>query len=314
MQCEATARQVMILDCTFPPEIRVSAVSNSLELAARISVTVFVVLSSLSAGLRLSLQNVLQSLRSTRLVISALAANFILVPLVAFLITKAMPLEPSLAIALLLLGTASGAPMLPKLVEFARGDLALGVGLMALQMAGTILFMPFVLPMLLPGAHASAWLIARPLVVVIVPSLAAGLSLRAFREALSLRLQPISQLASNVALVVVILVAVLNHLSMGVGMGNLSAAVLGLIFFLISFGIGFALGGPAPETRKILALGTTVRSFSAAFLVALESFRETDVLNVLATLALLALVTQVPAALFLGSRAQRRAPGDGLGN
>ena len=118
--------------------------SNSLELATRISAFAFVVLSMLSVGLTLSIKEVREPFKSTRLVISALAANFVLVPLSAYLITRAIPLEQSLAIALLLLGTASGAPMLPKLVEFATGNLALAVGLMALLMAGTIITMPLV--------------------------------------------------------------------------------------------------------------------------------------------------------------------------
>lgn len=276
--------------------------SHSLELAARISLIVFVVLSLLSAGLSLSFKKVREPFTSTRLVISALVANFVLVPLAAYLITKAIFLEQSLAVALLLLGTASGAPMLPKLVEFARGNIGQAVGLMALLMAGTIVTMPLVLPMLLPGVHTSAWPIARPLLSVIVPSLVAGLSLRAYRKALAERLQPIFRVASNMALAVVVLVAVLNNFSNVVRVGSLKAVVAGTVLFLISFGIGFALGGSDPGTRKVLALGTTQRSFSVALLVAIEHFRESNVVNMLAILALLALVTQVPATLLWGTR------------
>jgi bile acid:Na+ symporter, BASS family len=96
--------------------MRAIAVLHSLELAAQISVIAFVVLSMFSAGLTLSIQQVSEPFKSTRLLISALAANFVLVPLSAYLITRAIPLEQSLVIALLLLGTASGAPLLPKLV------------------------------------------------------------------------------------------------------------------------------------------------------------------------------------------------------
>lgn len=149
---------------------------HSLELAAQISVIAFVVLNKLSAGPTLSIRQVSETFSSTRLIISALAANFALVPLSACLIARVVPLEQSLAIAVLLLGTASGAPLLPKLVEFARGHLAAAVGLMAILMTGTIVTLPFVLPMLLPGAHANAWSIARPLLAVVLPLLAAGLS------------------------------------------------------------------------------------------------------------------------------------------
>ena len=80
------------------------------------------------------------------------------------------------------------------------------------------------------------------------------------------------------------------------------AVAAGTLFFLISFGIGFALGGPNADARKVLALGTTQRSVSIAFLVAIENFCESNVLNVLAILAVLSLVTQIPVALALGTR------------
>ncbi len=276
--------------------------SHSLELAQRISVIAFVVVSMLSAGLTLSIQKVREQFKSARLVISALAANFVLVPISAYLITRVIPLEQSLVIALVLLGTASGAPMFPKLVEFARGNLALGVALMALLMAGTIVTMPLVLPILLPGVHANAWSIARPFLSVVLPPLVVGLVVRAYRNALAARIQPIFHLASNVAVTVVILVVVASNFSNVVRAGSLDAVVGGTVLFLISFGIGFALGGPDAETRIVLAQGTAQRDVSIAFLVAVENFRESNVVNVLAILALLTLVIQVPAALALGVR------------
>jgi predicted Na+-dependent transporter len=276
--------------------------SHSLELAQKTSVIAFVVVSMLGVGLTLSIQEVREPFKSARLVFSALAANFVLVPISAYLITRAIPLEQSLATALVLLGTASGAPMLPKLVEFARGRLALGVGLMALLMAGTIVTMPLVLPMLLPGAHVNAWSIARPFLSVVLPPLAVGLVVRAYRKALAARLQPIVRLASNVAVTVVILVVVAANFSNLVRAGSLDAVVGGTVLLLMSFGIGFVLGGPDAETRIVLALGTAQRDVSIAFFVAIENFSESNVVNVLAILAMLTLVTQVPVALALGIR------------
>ena len=262
----------------------------------------FVVLSIFSAGLSLSVQQSRAPFKSGRLVISALAANFVLIPLALYLITKAIPLDKFLAVALLLLGTASGAPSLPKLVEFARGDLQLGVGLMTLLMAGTILTMPLVLPMLLPGAHVNTWSIAKPLLVVVTPSLAAGLSLQAYRKILAARLQPSFRLASNVALGVVILASLgANFSNIGTA-ESLNAVVAGTVLFIVSYGIGFALGGPDPGTRKVLGLATASRGISIAFLVAIENFREPEVVNLLAIFALIAFVILVPAALTLGAR------------
>jgi bile acid:Na+ symporter, BASS family len=101
-----------------------------LELSAKVAIFIFVVTSMLSVGLGLSPSQILESLRSTRLVFSFLAANFVLVPMLAYFIIRVIPLAPPLAIGILLLGTGAGAPFLPKLAEFARGNLAFAVGLM----------------------------------------------------------------------------------------------------------------------------------------------------------------------------------------
>jgi bile acid:Na+ symporter, BASS family len=275
-------------------------VSNSLEPLEQLTVFSFVLSSMFSMGLSLTIPQILEPFKSTRLVLSALAANFILVPISAYAITRAIPMDQSLAIGLLLLGTASGAPLFPKLAEFARGNLALAVGLMALQMTVTIIYIPLVLPMILPGVHVRAWFIAMPLLTVVLPPLASGLFLRAYGGNLAAQLQPLCRVASNVVLTLLIIFGVTANSANVVRSGSLKAIIAGTLLLLMSFSFGFALGGPNSDTRKVLALGTAQRNFSVAFLVALESFREFEVVTVLAILALLALFIQIPTALGLG--------------
>jgi BASS family bile acid:Na+ symporter len=100
----------------------------------------------LSVGLGLSQFQILESLRSTRLIFSDLLANFVLVPVLVYFIIRVIALAQPLAIGILLLGTGAGAPFLPKLAEFARGNLAFAVGLMFVLMTITIVYMPIVLP------------------------------------------------------------------------------------------------------------------------------------------------------------------------
>ena len=69
-----------------------------------------------------------QPLKNARLVILALLANFVLVPLLAFAITKVIPLDESLQIGVILLGTAAGAPFIPKLVQGAKGNVPMRLG------------------------------------------------------------------------------------------------------------------------------------------------------------------------------------------
>ncbi len=276
--------------------------SKSLELAARISVIAFVVTTMFSMGVGLTLTQILEPFKSLRLVVSALAANFFLVPVSAYLITKVIPMDPALATGLLLLGTCSGAPMLPKLVEFARGNLALGVGLTALLMVVTIVYTPLVLPMLLPGARVHAGSIAKPLFTAMFPPLAAGLVLQAYREELAARLQPFLRLASNVALVIVIIVVLVGRWSSVARREDLTVLVAGSLLLVLSFGFGYVLGGPSAEDRKVLALGSSARNMSTAFLVAVENFGQSEVLTVLTIMALLAFFLEIPTALLLGRR------------
>ena len=47
------------------------------------------------------------------------------------------------------MGTAAGAPFLPKLGQLAKGNLAFAVGLMVMLMVVTVGYLPLVLPLLL---------------------------------------------------------------------------------------------------------------------------------------------------------------------
>ena len=81
----------------------------------------FVVASMLGTGLGLTVAQILQPLKNARLVILALLANFVLVPLLAFVITRVIPLDQSLQIGLIVLATTAGAPFLVKRWRPRRG-------------------------------------------------------------------------------------------------------------------------------------------------------------------------------------------------
>ena len=122
-----------------------------METLATLSLLVFVIGSMASMGLSLKIKQIIEPLKDVKLVALALVANFVLVPIVAYLITLLLPLDESLEIGLILLATAAGAPFLPKLAEVAKGNMAFSVGLMVLLMVVTIIYLPIVLPLLLQG-------------------------------------------------------------------------------------------------------------------------------------------------------------------
>ncbi len=142
---------------------------------AQLSVLVFVIGSMTSMGLSLKMAQIVAPLKNAKLVILALVASFVVVPLVAVLITAIIPLDESVRIGLILLATAAGAPFLPKLAEAAKGNVAFSVGLMVLLMVVTIIYLPLVLPLLLSGVEVNPWEIAQSLIVMMLVPLAIGL-------------------------------------------------------------------------------------------------------------------------------------------
>jgi ACR3 family arsenite transporter len=154
-------------------------VNDFFSAIAGISGLLFVVTSRLAMSLSLSVQQMTQPLKNARLVILALLANFVLVPLLAYAIIKVSSLDESLQIGVILLGTAAGAPFLVKEVQAAEGDLSLGVGLMFMLMIVTIFYVPLVLPLLLSGVSVDAGAIAKSLSMTMLSPIVLGLMVRA---------------------------------------------------------------------------------------------------------------------------------------
>ena len=98
-----------------------------LNKASTVAMLSFVVSSMLAMGTGLTVRQIVEPLRNARLVMLALLANFILMPLGAFALAKVLWLDEPFGVGLLLLGCAAGAPFLPKLAELAKGNLAINL-------------------------------------------------------------------------------------------------------------------------------------------------------------------------------------------
>lgn len=275
-----------------------------LEALAQISGLLFVVTSMLAMGLSLTVPQIMQPLRNMRLVMLALVANFVLVPLLAYAITLVIPLDQSLKVGLIVLATAAGAPFLPKLVQGAKGNVAFGVGLMVLLMVVTTIYMPIVLPLLLPGVSVNPWDIAKSLIVLMLVPLALGLMMRSHSPDAAAHWQPVMSKISGLAILILLVVGV------GLNVSNIidligTGGILALLLFIIgSFLIGFLLGGRDQGDRSVMGLGTAQRNVSAAIVVTAQNFSGTNTLSFVLVAAILLLLLLLPTAKRLGGRAE----------
>lgn len=272
-----------------------------LENLASLSVLVFVIASMMSMGLSLTMGRIIEPLKNVRLVILALVANFILVPALAYLITKVITLDESVQIGLILLSTAAGAPFLPKLVDVAKGNIAFSVGLMVLLMVVTIIYLPLVLPLLLSGVEVNPWDIAQSLIVMMLIPLAIGLFIRARYGDAADKIQPTFGMASNIALLTLVVLGVVLNFSSMIELVGSFGILAGIIFIVIALAIGYLLGGSDRGIKSVMGLGTAQRNISAALVVAAQNF-DSDVITYLLVIAVIGLVVLMPMAGELGKR------------
>jgi len=276
-----------------------------LTVIMQISVLVFVVTSMLAMGLNLTVSQIVAPLRNARLVILALVANFVLIPLLAYLILLVIPLSQGLGTGLILIATAAGAPFLPKLAQTAKGNMAFSVGLMVLLMLVTIIYMPLVMPLLLQGVTVNPWEIARSLIILMLIPLAIGLFIKARYESTAENLQPHMAQTSTVAIVILMVTGLLVNLEAILGVIGTGGILAALIFLVVAFVLGYFMGGSEPGMRSVLGLGTAQRNLSAALVVAAANFAsDPDVIVMILVAGLLGLVVLMVTAGELGKRAQ----------
>jgi BASS family bile acid:Na+ symporter len=272
-----------------------------LSKAVTVAMLSFVVSSMLAMGAALTVSQIFDPLRNVRLVVLALVANFVLMPLGAFALAKVLWLDEPLGVGLLLLGCAAGAPFLPKLAQLAKGNLPFGVGAMVLLMVITVAYLPIVLPLLLPGVTVNPVKIAQSLVLLMFLPLAIGLFVKARYDATAARVKPALDWLSNVSLILLMVLITVVNFDKVLQVFGTRGILAGLLFIALGFCIGWLLGGPGKDTRTVLALATAQRNIAAALVVGSQSFSDPKVVVMVIVVAIVGLIILMPLSRALAS-------------
>ena len=273
-----------------------------LQKASTVSMLSFVVSSMLAMGTGLTIEEIVESLRNRRLIIVALLANFVLMPLGALALAKVLWLDEPLGVGLLLLGCAAGAPFLPKLAQLSRGNLPFAVGAMVLLMIITVGYLPIVLPLLVPEVTVNPAKIAQSLIVLMLLPLGVGLFVKERHGRLSARVKPFLDRLSSISLVLLILLISIVNFDKVLQVFGTRGILAGLLFIAFGCLMGWLFGGPGDDTRRVLALGTGQRNIAAALVVGSQSFTDPGVTVMVVVVAIVGLVTLMPLAGMFGRR------------
>jgi BASS family bile acid:Na+ symporter len=253
-----------------------------------------------SAGLQVTSSQILAAIRRRRLLANALFANFILLPLIALLLSRLVRMPPEIAIGFLLAAVTPGAPFSTKLTEISDANLPFAVGLMFVLAALATVTTPLAANFLLPAeasAHFNPLAVMRTLVQYQLIPLLLGLAVHHWWvRAANWLLRPSIVLGNLYTATVISLLIIRDFPTLiTIPWPSLAAMVLLTIASVLA---GWYLGGPDLDTRRALALGTSIEFSGGALLVVSSSFANTSAGIAVVAFALIMVVTNTAIALY----------------
>jgi BASS family bile acid:Na+ symporter len=280
-----------------------------LPILLKITVIIFMVGNLLELGLRLDLKKAMGGLRDVRFVALSLLWAFVLCPALAYLLGVVLPLTEPYAMGLLLLGLAPCAPLLPGMVDKAHGDVNYAASFMLLASAGTVVYMPIAVPLLVKGLTVSAWTVAKPMLFLVLIPLVVGIAFQLRRPSTASFLQPyVKKITSIDTLLMLVVVVVMYGKGFADAIGTW-AILAQVLFYTLTIVASYALAfGVPPRRKSVLTLGLSTRNCGAALaplLVAPDVAPEATVMVTLG-IPMMVLFSVVAARVFAG----RAGPAD----
>ena len=240
----------------------------------------FVILVMLSIGLRVRGGELLEVLGNRALFTRTLLANCVIIPGIGFLLVKLFPLTPDAGIGILLLAAIPGTPIALQYTRKAKTRLAFGAVMTLVLSLASIVLTPLafeVMPRIAQrGERPILNLIASMLLYISLP-LCAGLLMARRAPTIAPRLVvPLEILASAVFVFLMWETRLARREALYAIAGG--GTILAMFLLLaISMLIGWFIGGPDDESRRVLATSTGMRNVIVVLYIARYCFPGTHV-------------------------------------
>ncbi len=285
-----------------------SKISELLLFASYAGVIIFAITSMTALGLSLRRIEIPGPLRDKKLMFLLIIANFVLVPLVAYLLVKYLNLPEGLSLGLILMSAAAGVPFLPRIVQVG-GENCTFASVIALFLTFlSVLYISFILLALLPASKINLLVVLPALVLFLLIPLMTGLLVRSRKEQASIKFGPWLSKISYVAIIVsfgAVFLVYFGDLSRIVGSRGFIAA---FVLILAAFCIGWLFGGNDSGKNKVLSFGTAQRNLGIAAVIAVFGFPDHSVLVMVMVTGVIGMVLLV----LFGKILRRRMAGRSL--
>lgn len=235
----------------------------------------------LGVGMGSTFKQVIDTVKQFSTILRGVVANFIVTPLLIFLVLLILPLSPDVKIGIMLMAAAPVAPMAPPFIAAAKGDVAYGVGLMLIVALLSVILTPLILGWALPTSKAGIKLepiqIIQILVTVQLIPIAIGMAIREYNQDWAKKLLKIIPRIGQIGLIIgvgLLLISQFKHILL-ISAGTylvLIALTVGCLF------IGdWMLADQSDNKRCSLAISTAIRNIPLAFLIASSSYPDSIV-------------------------------------
>jgi BASS family bile acid:Na+ symporter len=199
-------------------------------------------------GLTLVVADFRRVLARPQAVFIGLVGQMLLVPALAFGVALALRLTPDMAVGLLILAACPGGVSSGLLTYLARGDTALSISLTAITSVAAVVTVPFVVDLAMRQfmqtavtVHFPPLQMVRGVFLLTTVPVVLGMSLRAWRPQLAVRLErPTGRLATVLFVLIVVATFVSTRQILLDNLASVGPAVLLLNVLVIAAGFGTA--------------------------------------------------------------------------
>ena len=206
-------------------------------------------------GMTLKLSDFKVVFTKPKAVITGILSQFIIMPLLAFLLVKIFNLDPALAVGVILVGSCPGGTSSNVMTYLAKGDVALSVGMTAC----TTILAPVVTPalvLLLGGEtiNVSYMSMLMSIVQVVLVPIVLGCVINHFFEKVAQACAKVLPLVSVIAICLIIMAVVAANAAKIMTVGWLIVVVVmlhNLCGYALGYGVGKVLGLSRDQMRTL---------------------------------------------------------------
>ena len=239
----------------------------------------FVVLYMFSVPLESTRGEIMGHFKDFNLMGRALLANFVIIPILGFIIARFFDLPPDFRTGFLLLVIAPGGLLALQFARISNGNRVFAVALLFVFCLLAILITPAVVLLFFhregAGKLPFAWLILMLFVLIVVPALVGRVLQRLIPE----HAPKLGLWLGRLSIVIFIIAAVTagRYKTPAIKLMGYDGIAAIAILILGAWVVGWLMGGPEIRNRKVLAISSSMRNVGVCLPIASNYFAGTEV-------------------------------------